>query len=24
FFLIPDPESFGKIFRSLGVPMNDD
>ncbi|MUG45580.1 CheY-P-specific phosphatase CheC [Paenibacillus woosongensis] len=24
FFLIPDPESFDKIFTALGVPMNDD
>lgn len=24
FFLIPDPDSFEKIFKSLGVPMNDD
>ncbi|WP_055108442.1 chemotaxis protein CheC [Paenibacillus ihumii] len=23
FFLIPDPESFDKIFTALGVPMND-
>ncbi|MCL6603068.1 MAG: chemotaxis protein CheC [Paenibacillus sp.] len=24
FFLIPDPESFPKIFKSLGVPFEDD
>lgn len=24
FFLIPDPESFDKIFKSLGVPLTDD
>ncbi|MFP4973892.1 chemotaxis protein CheC [Paenibacillus sp. CN-4] len=24
FFLIPDPESFTKIFQSLGVPVEDD
>lgn len=24
FFLIPDPESFAKIFAALGVPMNHD
>ncbi|WP_046215381.1 chemotaxis protein CheC [Paenibacillus wulumuqiensis] len=24
FFLIPDPESFDKIFKSLGVPLQDD
>lgn len=24
FFLIPDPESFDKIFQSLGVPLTDD
>ncbi|MDO7905810.1 chemotaxis protein CheC [Paenibacillus sp. JX-17] len=24
FFLIPDPESFGKIFTALGVPLQDD
>lgn len=24
FFLIPDPESFGKIFKSLGIPTDHD
>lgn len=24
FFLIPDPESFGKMFAALGVPLNDE
>ncbi|MNP86628.1 CheY-P phosphatase CheC [compost metagenome] len=24
FFLIPDPESFAKIFAALGVPMSHD
>lgn len=24
FFLIPDPESFGKIFKSLGIPSDHD
>lgn len=24
FFLIPDPESFDKIFKSLGIPLTDD
>lgn len=24
FFLIPDPESFGKIFKALGIPLDHD